>query len=314
MGKKLRLGMIGVGAIAKIAYLPLIANDENVEFCGVMAKNFENAKKAQRSYGVTNAVETIEQLVDLDLDCAFVLSPKMCHAEHVQFLLEHGLHVYCEKPLAESLKDARDMAATARKSGRILMVGFNRRYAPVYKKAKQAYERRDPDVIVAQKNRPASEYRATLENAIHMVDLMRFFCGECDNLTSLAKFKDPYYETLVTAQLRFKNGATGILIADRSSGQWTETVEIHGGGLSAYVNTPDSVTLVDAEGSHTTTMTPLAMGWAKVEDKLGFRDAVTHFFDCVRTGSIPLTNADDALKTHELMHEILKNAGLPAMD
>ena len=117
-------------------------------------------------------------------------------------------------------------------------------------------------------------------------------------------------------QLRreFENGASGMLIAARCSGQWEETIELHGNNRSAFIKMPDSVTVTDAEEQHKTAMTPLAMGWAKSEDKLGFTNAIRHFLDCVRDGKTPLTDAADAYKTHELLDRILRAAGLPAMD
>ena len=194
------------------------------------------------------------------------------------------------------------------------MIGFNRRYAPVCQKAKEVYTDRLPDVIIGQKNRPATEYHATLENAIHIVDLMRFFGGEVQNVTAISKFTDPDYETFTTAQLHFENGAAGMLIADRSSGQWEESIEIHGGNRSVFIRMPDSVTVVDSEEKHTTEMTPLAMGWARSEDKLGFSYAIRIFLDCIKENRTPLTNAADAFKTHVLLDQIFRNAGLPGME
>ena len=206
------------------------------------------------------------------------------------------------------------MAERAEKTGRTLMIGFNRRFAPVYQKAKEVYKDQVPDVIIAQKNRPASEYRATLENAIHMVDLMRYLSGECVSVEAHSIYTDPCYETLCTAQLQFENGTVGMLVADRASGQWVETMEIHGHNRSVYVNAPDSIKVVDEKEAHVTTLTPLAMGWAKVEDKLGFADQDAHFFDCLKNGAVPLTSAADAFKTHELMNRILTAAGLPNLE
>ena len=77
---------------------------------------------------------------------------------------------------------------------------------------------------------------------------------------------------------------------------------------------PESITVVDNEQRHTTEMTPLAMGWAKSEDKLGFSYAIHHFFDCIRNGKTPITSPQDALKTHILLNKILEDAGLPAME
>lgn len=312
--KKLRVGVIGVGYVSKNNFLPVLPQYDDVQIVALMAKNKENAKRAQKICGAEHVAENLEEFVQTGLDCAFVLTPKQCHEEQVSFLLNAGVDVYCEKPMATTLKGAARIADLAEKTGRKLMIGFNRRYAPVCQKAKEVYKDRVPDVIIGQKNRPQTEYRATLENAIHIVDLLRFFGGEVAEVSAFSKFTDPYYETFTTAHLRFENGAAGILVADRSSGQWHETIEIHGGNRSVLIKMPDSVTVTDAEAHHTTEMTPLAMGWAKSEDKLGFTYAIRHFLDCVKHDKTPLTNAADAFKTHELLDRILRSAGLPGMD
>jgi virulence factor len=312
--KNLRVGVVGVGYVSKNNFLPVLSQLDDVQLVALMSRNVENAKRAQKMCGAEHAVETIEEFVKLGLDCAFVLSPKECHEDHVSFLLNAGLDVYSEKPMATTLKGAAKIADLAEKTGRKLMIGFNRRYAPVCQRAKEVYKDRDIDVIIGQKNRPATEYRATLENAIHIVDLMRFFGGEVTEVNAISKFEDPYFETFTTAQLKFESGASGILVADRSSGQWHESIEMHGGNRSVMIKMPDSVTITDAEANHTTDMTPLAMGWAKSEDKLGFSYAIRHFLDCVKEDKTPLTNAADAYKTHELLDRILRSAGLPGMD
>ncbi|WP_347153265.1 Gfo/Idh/MocA family protein, partial [Parabacteroides distasonis] len=263
---------------------------------------------------IQHAVHNMDELLSLGLDCAFVLSPKTVHAEQVIRLLEAGVDVFCEKPMGMTLKEAYDMADASARTGRKLMIAFNRRYAPVYRKAKEIYGQISPDVLIAQKNRPASEYRATLENAIHMVDILRYFCGECIKVEACSKFTDPLYETLTTAQLQFENGSVAMLVANRASGQWVETLEMHGHNKSVLVNCPDSITVTDAEQSHTTSMTPLAYGWAKVIDKMGFTQEVDHFFDCLAHDKEPLTNGADAYKTQELMHRILTAAGLPGLE
>lgn len=310
----IRIGVIGAGYVAKNNFLPVLPRFDDVDFAAIMAGSLESAQKAQRLCGARQAVSSLQEMVDLGIDCAFVLTPKACHASQIAFLLEHGVDVYSEKPMATTLKDAATMAELAAKTGRKLMVGFNRRYAPVCLKAKEAWGEGHPEVIIAQKNRPATEYRATLENAIHMVDLLRFYGGEVRAVKAQSKFSDPYYETFTTAMLEFENGASGILIAARCSGQWEETIELHGGNQSAFIKMPDSVVITDAQLQHKTAMTPLAMGWARSEDKLGFTNAIRHFLDCVRDNKTPLTNADDAFKTHELLDRILRSAGLPAMD
>lgn len=312
--KCLRVGVIGVGYVAKNNYLPILAQTEDIEFVGIMAKNYENAVRAAKNFGARQAVGSIEELVALGIDCAFVLTPKQVHAKQVEYLLNHGIDVFCEKPMATSLKDCEKLCELTEKTGRKLMIGFNRRYAPVIAAAKEALNGEAPDVIIAQKNRPQTEYHATLENAVHMVDLMRYFCGEAADVNAIAKFVDPDYETFTTAQIKFENGSAGMLVADRSAGQWEESIEMHGGNRTIIVRMPESVTVVDNEQSHTTELTPLAMGWAKSEDKLGFTNAVQHFFACIREDKTPLTSPQDAYRTHKLLNEVLTSAGLPPME
>lgn len=314
MDKKIKVGIIGVGAIANIAHLPILSKRDDIILIGCMAKRLESAKNAQHKYGIEKAVSSIEEMISLEPDCVFVLSPKQSHCEYVVRLLNANIDVFCEKPMGMTLSEASLMAETARKTGRKLMIGFNRRFAPVYQKAKEIYNVKAPDVIIAQKNRPATEYRATLENAIHMVDLMRFYCGECVSVEAHSKFTDPEYETLCTAQLKFENGTIGMLIADRASGQWEETLEMHGNNYSVYVNSPDLIKVTDNKQSHVTSLTPLAMGWAKVEEKLGFSNEDDHFLTCIKENKEPMTNGDDSYKTHLLMNQILKTAGLPGLE
>lgn len=312
--EKVRVGIIGVGYVAVNNFLPVLPRMDDVEVVGIMANHIESARRAQRTCGAQNAVASLEELAALNLDGAFVLTPKACHAQQIEFLLKAGIDVYSEKPMATTLKDAERMVELSEKTGRKLMIGFNRRYAPVCQKAKEVYTDILPDVIIGQKNRPATEYHATLENAVHIVDLMRYFGGEVRDVHAISKYTDPDYETFTTAMLHFESGAAGMLIADRSSGQWEETIEIHGGNHSVQIKMPDSVTVVDGQAMHTTEMTPLAMGWARSEDKLGFSYAIRHFVDCLKEDRTPMTNAADAFKTHVLLDKILRSAGLPGME
>lgn len=319
MERRYRVGLVGAGDIAKKIYLSMLKSRSDVELIGVVTKNYENAAAIARDYGIAHAVRSVEELIELHPDCAFVLSPKEYHPEHVKKLMRAGVDVFCEKPMGCSLQEAREMVEVQKETGRLLLIGFNRRYAPVYRKAKEIFKDQAPDVIIAQKNRPASEWRATLENAIHMVDIMRYICGECVSVQAYSRKnpdlpaeEQPFYETLTTAQLKFENGTVGMLVADRASGQWMETMELHGGNKSVCVNCPDSITVTDGEGARRTDMTPLAFGWAQVQDKMGFAEEVDHFFACMKDPSIELiSSAGDCYKTHELMDRILREAGLP---
>lgn len=314
MEKKIRVGVVGLGHIAHIAELPALAEMEQVEITAAYDHSYEMVEAAMAKYKIGKGCRSFEEFMETEMDCAFVLTPKTTHYDYVIPLLDKGLDVFCEKPLALTLKKSREMVEAAERNDRILMVALNRRYAPVYAKVKETFKDAPPDVIIAQKNRNGTEYRATLENAIHMVDLMRYFCGEAVSVEAHSIFTDKEYEDLVTAQIVFDSGSIGILTASRRAGQWVEKIDCYGGYRSAFVNAPDSVTIVDKDVEVKTVMTPLALGWARVEDKMGFTQEVRHFIECVTERKQPITNGRDAYKTHELLHEILVKAGLPGLE
>lgn len=312
---KLKVGVIGLGAFAKLARLPVLALRDDVELTACMARDAATAEEVGRRFGFQRTYTALEHLIaDSGIEAAFVVTPKEAHHKIVLALLRRGIHVFCEKPMATSLPMAEEMVKTAADQGKVLMIGFNRRFAPVYELARAEFRAAAPEACLAVKNRPGTELRATLENAIHMVDLLRWFCGECVHVEARARFEDPFYETTTAAMLTFDSGATGILLANRSCGQWEERLEMHGAGKSVLVSMPDQVTVVDHEQEHARRMTPLRMGWAGLQEKFGFEREVAHFLDCVRSGREPLTSGRDSLKTHILMHEILCSAGLPGLE
>ena len=316
-GKKLKVAVIGVGSIAQIAELPALARIPGVEITAAVARHQESIDRVMARYPIKKGYLSFESFIkEADqIDCGFVLTPKDVHPDHVIPLLDKGIDVFCEKPLSTSIRKATEMVEVAEMNNRILMVGFNRRYAPVYVKAKEVFKNNPPEACFAEKNRPQTEYRASLENAIHMVDLMRWYCGEIEEISSHAIFQDPYYETTLSVSIKFANRKSlGLLLANRSAGQWYEKIELYGNGMTVIADAPDLVKIIDNEKESVIKMTPLAMGWARVEDKMGFQQEVEHFIDCVRNRKEPITSGRDALKTHILMDQILRKAGLPALE
>lgn len=309
--KKIRVGVIGTGKIADIAHFPSLLENKDVEIAGILSGTYDLAVEAARRYGVQKPVHDLDELLKQDVDCVFLLTPKTIRTQYLIPLMRAKVDILCEKPLAMTLDECELIANESAKSGKIVMVAFNRRFAPVNQKAKQVFEKEPPEFVYAEKHREMREFRGTLENAIHMVDLLRYFCGEALNVEAHALFDDPFEEYLCTAQFKFDSGAIGLLGASRSAGQWVERVELFGGGKSVFVTTPDSIKIVGGDSETVYTMTNLAQGWARVIDKLGFKPCIDHFIHCVKTRETPLTNVEDAFLTHKLMDTILRKAGLP---
>ncbi|MBF6612831.1 MAG: Gfo/Idh/MocA family oxidoreductase [Chloroflexi bacterium] len=312
---QIRVGLVGAGNIAQVAELPALAAEPGVRIAGVVTQVPDNAYRNMERWPIEQVYSSSEEMIgEARLDALFVLTPKYNHTRFVELGLSSGLDVFCEKPLSTSLEEARHVADLADQTGRLLMVAFNRRYAEVYKTARRHFGEGHPQFCVAQKNRTGSEYRATLENAIHMIDLLRWFCGEAEQVTAHTIAPDPYQEDGTMALIRFNTGAIGTLVAARTAGEWDERLDAYGGATSVRVTAPDTVATSAGGETRIVEMRPRAFGWAQATTTMGFAPEVHHFIECVRERRQPLTDGREAVRTQELVEEILRQAGLPLED
>lgn len=312
--KKIRVGVIGTGSIAQNAHFPSLRSFEDVEVAAVLSRKYESAEEACNKYGFKKAVRDLDEFIDQGLDAAVILTPKTVREQYVVPLLEKKLDLLIEKPLATTLPECKYLSDAAKDSEQIVMVAFNRRFSPIHQKGMAEFADKAPHYVIAQKSREFKEYRATLENSIHMVDMLRYILGECEEVIAKAKYTDIFYEDLCTAQMVFENGSIGLLGASREAGQWYERIEMFGGGKQVIMESPDRLTVVKADHEEVYNSTPLAKGWSNYLDAIGFRPCDRHFIDCVKSREKPITSAEDAYKSMELMNRILKSAGLPDLE
>ena len=160
------------------------------------------------------------------------------------------------------------------------MVDFNRRYAPVYVAGRETFGAAGATFCVAQKNRPGSEYRATFENAIHMVDLLRWYCGgEPVDVTAHAAGDDRWQEdgTAAIDPLRHRQHRRA------DGGPHGRRLEREArclrSGRPPKCRAPESVSIT-VDGVTTVPRTSAeAFGWATATQTFGFAEAVHHFLD-----------------------------------
>ncbi|MBN1939338.1 MAG: Gfo/Idh/MocA family oxidoreductase, partial [Candidatus Aminicenantes bacterium] len=103
--------------------------------CDIWSYSQRYAQGYLRKYGQDPVVyEDYRELLakEKGLAAAIVATPDWVHAEHANACLEAGLHVYCEKEMSNSLEKARTMVAAARRTGRLLQIGHQRRSNPRY--------------------------------------------------------------------------------------------------------------------------------------------------------------------------------------
>jgi predicted dehydrogenase len=103
--------------------------------CDIWGYSQRYASQYLKKYGYeVNVYENYRELLSKEkgLAAAIVATPDWMHAEHANACLEAGLHVYCEKEMSNSLEKAKTMVRTARRTGKLLQIGHQRRSNPRY--------------------------------------------------------------------------------------------------------------------------------------------------------------------------------------
>lgn len=126
---KVRMAVIGCGAVSEIYHLPAVRRTPGAELVAVVDADHTHAAGIARRHGAARGVTDYRELAGT-IDAALVATPNGTHAEISCFLLEHGIHVLCEKPVATTLADAERMAAASRRGPARLMAGHSRRFNP----------------------------------------------------------------------------------------------------------------------------------------------------------------------------------------
>ena len=126
----MRLGIVGCGAIVRAAHLPVIAADRRVEVTVLCDRDRENAAMTALECGLESAITTDIGELAGKVDAAIVAVPPRFHAPIAIQLMEMGIDVLCEKPLAITAADGRRMAEVAREAGRVLAVALMMRFFP----------------------------------------------------------------------------------------------------------------------------------------------------------------------------------------
>ena len=142
-GEAVRLGFIGAGNYATSMLLPHLKADPRAALATVATTRSLSGLNAQRKFGFDRITTDVDTLLDDDrLDAVFVVTRHASHAGLVCRALERGLTVFVEKPLALTDEQLDAIVATVDRTGNDrIMVGFNRRFAPLFTDLQQRFGR-----------------------------------------------------------------------------------------------------------------------------------------------------------------------------
>lgn len=186
-------GLIGCGCHAQWAVLPALQNAGCCRLKAVADISETNLAKVNQP-GVAQYRDYAAMLAREKLEAVFIATPVEVHAAAAVAALAAGCHVLCEKPMANSVKECRQMEAAARKAGRILAIDFESRGYPFYRQVRQWIADGHIGAIravhidhmwdghksfgqLAERRKGFLQRSGCLDCGIHMLDITRFLCG-----------------------------------------------------------------------------------------------------------------------------------------
>ncbi|MGH7501399.1 MAG: Gfo/Idh/MocA family protein [Longimicrobiales bacterium] len=130
-GEALRIGILGLGSIAQVVHLPILAQLDGVKVLAACDADRTKTRTLAARFGIPRTHEKdADVLMADDLDAVVICTPNHLHAEQAIAALESGKHVLVEKPIALTAADAERVIDAAVRTGRTLMVAQNHRYRP----------------------------------------------------------------------------------------------------------------------------------------------------------------------------------------
>ena len=188
----------------------VLTDIRDLELTHVFDPDPVTAEGVAAAYGAS-PVTTAEAFVDAGLDAAVVATPNRHHADLSVALLEKGVHVLVEKPIAATLEDARRIIDAARANGRILMVGQVERFNPAVEAVKRAID--GDDIISIQITRVGpfpprmGEVGVVIDLAVHDIDIIRHLTDSeiAEVQPQLARTRAEREDTALL-QFRLENG------------------------------------------------------------------------------------------------------------
>jgi predicted dehydrogenase len=191
----MRLGIVGCGAVAERYHVPGIMASDKVELAVVCDAQTERAEALAAATGIRLVAERHDALAGV-IDAAIVAVPNHLHCAIATDLLERGVHVLVEKPMALDTRECDAMIEAARRHEVVLAVGHDFRFFPLAQFTKAVLESqvlgavRRIDLLQGASGRwpYASDYILSREKAgggvlidfgVHMLDLVSWWAGEC---------------------------------------------------------------------------------------------------------------------------------------
>ncbi len=301
MTAKLRIGVAGLGGIAQKAWLPVLSAASDWTLQAAWSPTEEKARRVCDSYRLPYA-SSLSTLAS-QCDAVFVHTTTASHYAVVSELLNAGVHVCVDKPLADNIDDAERLIALAARKNLTLMVGFNRRFSPLYRELKAQLP--TATSLRMDKHRTNSvgpqDLRFTLlDDYLHVVDTALWLAGGNAILQS-GTLQTTERGEMLYAEHHFSHQHVQITTSmHRRAGSQRESVQAVTDG--ALYDITDMREWREERGAGV--VTRAIPGWQSTLEQRGFVGCARHFIECLQNQTVPQTAGEQAILAQYVVEKL----------
>lgn len=298
----MKMLVVGIGDVAKKAYLPVYAGLKNVNVY-LVSRDEQKLQDIISTYRFEGGYTDLQAVPMTQIDAVMIHSTTAVHYEQAEYCIRKGKHVFIDKPITFTLEETERLVALAKEKGVHLVTGFNRRFATATEALKQVEQK---NMILIQKNRtykPATLREFIIEDFVHVVDTLRYLT----DLHPVERFRiTPRYEGDVLKQVMIHFHAGGIEAIgwmNRDNGCTEEVMEVMSPSVKRVTRDVERVIDYSVDGIKEWPLDP----WESNLKRRGFIDLIDDFIKLLNGEANKSVLAEDSLETHRLCEEILKN-------
>lgn len=318
--EQVSVGVLGAGNFATAVILPVLRKMPSIRLTGIASPSGVSAQHAARRYGFSFASSDEQQVIENpDTQVVAVLTRHNLHARQTVAALNAGKSVFCEKPLAitpEELSELKDTLKKLAENDRspLLMVGFNRRFAPLSRQmADFFHNHQEPFIIYYRVNAgylPLSHWvhdpiqggGRIIGEGCHFIDFVAFLVGSPPVSVSAHALPDmgKYNRDNITMTLTFNDGSLGVVnyLANGDKSFSKEYIEVFCEGKIAILEDFRRLTTVE-NGSRKVNRSVFR------QDK-GHRGEWEAFINAVKTNGQPPIPYDHLIGVTQISFQVME--------
>jgi predicted dehydrogenase len=291
---KVHLGVLGAGNFATAVLLPALKSIDQIQLSGIASASGLSAQNATDKFNFNYATSDANKIItDPDINTIAILTRHNLHSHQVIQALNAGKHVFCEKPLALAIQELEDIFSqltNSLKHNQVLMVGFNRRFAPFSQQLKEFLDERQEPLMAHYRinagylpsthwlHNPSLGGGRIIGEGCHFIDFLTFLVGEAPASVTAFALPDEgrYQEDNVHLILNFPDGSIGSIdyLANGDPAVPKERVEVFSDGKVAILDDFRSIEIIQ-DGKRRTSRSRLRQDKGHRAEWIAFNEAVT---------------------------------------